>query len=64
MTVLVQAIRQQISIETIDIDTILYKAGVGILKFGFKLIGQMILTLIASLWLALSIIGWILSSLS
>ncbi len=64
MTILVQAIRQQISIEAIDFDTILYKAGIGILTFGFKVIGRMILQIVATIWVALYILSWFLINLS
>jgi hypothetical protein len=63
MTVLVQAIRERMDIEVIDLNDIAYRIGVFILKFGFKLIWQMILTVIATTWIILWLSGVVLSNL-
>lgn len=63
MTVFVQAIRERIDIGVIDLNDIAYRIGVGMLKFGFKVICQMILSLIATTWFILWATGAILSNI-
>lgn len=70
MTVLVNAIRQRIDIEIIDPDVIIQQLGrwtyqgiTFVLAVGFKLICQMILTVIGTAWFVLWATGAILSNI-